>query len=120
MSVQAISTHQSNNNETNLTEKPADWNGRSVVVADEAYQNKQPVQAGFLEGFLKQMLAIAFVAGIVIAAIVAGIAVSVSTGSIIPALIPFAVIGTLALLGFVAEKIHQYQVSKELDQPQKA
>lgn len=96
MSVQAFSPNQPSKTAANFVNQPFNWNGRSVVVTDRAYQDKQAVEAGvgpgMFDGLGRGLITIA----ILFAAAVAGLAVGIATGSLQSALITSSIIGATA------------------------
>ena len=102
MSVQTISANQSNMTAANLSDGSSNWNGRSVVVADRAYQNKQQIEAGMGPGMFndlgKGLVTIAILFAVAVAAVSAVVTLGIATASWQPALIVGGVICGGALL----------------------
>jgi hypothetical protein len=98
MTIDAISINQSNKTETSVTDKFSNWNGRSIIVADRAYQNKQNVEAGCGSGTYNAFCRSFITIGIMFAAAVAALSVGIATGSLPSALITGGVICAGALI----------------------
>lgn len=99
MSVQTVFLNQSNKVETGLADKISTFNGRGVVVADRAYQNKQQVEAGLGgPGTFKGLGRFLVTAALLFAAVVAAVSVGAVTLSLPSFLITAGVLVTGVLL----------------------
>lgn len=98
MKVDAISINQSNKTETNLTDRFSNWNGRRIIVADRAHQNKQNIEAGAGPGMFNGLGEALVTIGIIFAAVVATLSAGIATGSLSSALITGSIICGGALI----------------------
>lgn len=104
MTIKAVSINQSNTTETNLKDKLSNWIGRSVIIVDRGYQNKQNIEAGVGPEMFRGFGSIAVTLVLLFTAAVASLSVGISTKSLSSALTTGGIISAGAFLAYLCMK----------------